>query len=405
MDKVNGHYFLFSVTSSQAVVNYAHKHAASNNSATSDNEEEDSDVSSQVISTKQVLINEEKTAEEERKTRWKWNSEKVSSLIHCLFEYKTRKDFEGKDMESDLIKLYEDIRKEMAKMYPEEDFGPEEISECPEGANDQEKVLLQEMISQQKKSIKAGYGRIKCRVKMIRQNFKKAIVEGTRSGSGKLIMENWEQLVFIWGGCPSVNRIEGAVMSLEPDGIFDEGSDFEDYIAEAETSSKDNSTENSDTDVSAYPKKRMPHKQTDVTVDQPPQKTAKLVDNKRSKMEKPLSAQQRDQVMVRIAKEELELKKKNAEILSQTAQGMEKMVETMAQSLNSLGQQLGNGLMLLAQAMGNNQQYPPQTSYFQHFNQYGQRAQEYGANSTSYINMLNNPPASFQPERNSPHLD
>ena len=109
--------------------------------------------------------------------------------------------------------------------------------------------------------------------------------------------------------------------------------------------------------------------------------------------------------MVRIAKEELELKKKNAEILSQTAQGMEKIVETMAQSLNSLGQQLGNGLMLLAQAMGNNQQYPPQTSYFQHSNQYGQRAQEYGANSTSYINMLNNPPASFQPERNSPHLD
>ena len=72
----------------------------------------------------------------------------------------------------------------------------------------------------------------------------------------------------------------------------------------------------------------------------------KMKDNKRLKLEKPLSALQRDQVMVRIAREELEVKKRNAGILEQLAKGMEKMVETMAQSLNSFGQHLGNGFTL-----------------------------------------------------------
>ena len=39
------------------------------------------------------------------------------------------------------------------------------------------------------------------------------MVDGTRSGSGKLIVENWDQLISIWGGCPSVKKIHGAVVS------------------------------------------------------------------------------------------------------------------------------------------------------------------------------------------------
>lgn len=62
----------------------------------------------------------------------------------------------------------------------------------------------------------------------------------------------------------------------------------------------------------------------------------KLCDNKRKKLEKNLSTQQRDQIMVKVAKEELELKKKNAETLEKSVKGMEAMVETMAQSLNNL---------------------------------------------------------------------
>ena len=109
-------------------------------------------------------------------------------------------------------------------------------------------------------------------------------------------------------------------------------------------------------------------------VDEP--KKIKVSENKRRKLEKPLSAQQRDQVMVKVAKEELELKKKNAEILDRTAKGMETMVQTMAQSINNLGEHLGNGLLMLAQAMTNlNQQYQPMNHPYAQFNHGHQPAQ------------------------------
>ena len=40
------------------------------------------------------------------------------------------------------------------------------------------------------------------KIKEIRQNFSNAITTGTRSGSGKLVLENYDKLVQIWGGSP-----------------------------------------------------------------------------------------------------------------------------------------------------------------------------------------------------------
>ena len=61
--------------------------------------------------------------------RWKWTDEMVESLILCLHEHKGKQDYQGKDMEADLVTLYEEIRKMMAEMYPPESFGPAEITE------------------------------------------------------------------------------------------------------------------------------------------------------------------------------------------------------------------------------------------------------------------------------------
>ena len=55
----------------------------------------------------------------------------------------------------------------------------------------------------------------------MRRSSKKSVVDGTRSGSGGLIIENWDQLVSIWGGCPSVKQIQGVVMSRPNDDIMD----------------------------------------------------------------------------------------------------------------------------------------------------------------------------------------
>ena len=59
---------------------------------------------------------------EAKTTRWRWNDEMIDSLILCLHDYKIKKDFEGKDMESDLIKMYEEIRQMMAVLYPPDHF-------------------------------------------------------------------------------------------------------------------------------------------------------------------------------------------------------------------------------------------------------------------------------------------
>ena len=153
--------------------------------------------------------------------RWKWTEEKLDALVSCLHDYKIQKDFDGKDMESDLIQLYEDIRKMMARRFPGEDFGPEATTIIPSKISESERALLQRDIVIEKKEIKVGYNRIKYRVKQLRQNFKKAVVDRTRSGSGRLIIENWDHLVSIWGGCPTVNQIKGAVVSSPDDEIMD----------------------------------------------------------------------------------------------------------------------------------------------------------------------------------------
>ena len=129
------------------------------------------------------------------KSRWKWNEEKVESLIMCLHKYKIKKDYEGKDMEADLVKLYEDIRQMMASMYPAENFGPEEVAGIPEGLDDNERIRHERYNTEEKRLIRVGHGWVKGRIKSLRQNFKRAVIEGTRSGSGKLLSNNWDRLV------------------------------------------------------------------------------------------------------------------------------------------------------------------------------------------------------------------
>ena len=101
----------------------------------------------------------EKEEKKERKNavcvpRWKWTEEKLDALVSCLYDYKIQKDFDGKDMESDLIQLYEDIRKMMARMFPGGDFGPEATTIIPSEISESERALLQRDIVIEKKEIK-----------------------------------------------------------------------------------------------------------------------------------------------------------------------------------------------------------------------------------------------------------
>ena len=47
--------------------------------------------------------------------------------------------------------------------------------------------------------IPTNYGK----VKEVRQDYRKAVASGRRSGCGKLICENWDTLKTLWGGSPA----------------------------------------------------------------------------------------------------------------------------------------------------------------------------------------------------------
>ena len=115
-----------------------------------------------------------------------------------------------------------------------------------------------------------------------------------------------------------------------------------------------------------------------------------LTDNKRGKLEKPLSALQRDQVMLRVAKEELETKKENAATLKESSKSMEKSMEMMAQAINSLGQQVGNGLMMIAQSLSANNLPMAHTHVYPRYEH--QQRQQFPANTSrerSFGSMMN----------------
>ena len=100
---------------------------------------------------------------------------------------------------------------EMQQVYNAE-FGPQEA----------EKLLNTEMTKEEKdahikkaklqrEQIKKGYGRVQEKIKEIRQNFSSAVVNGRRSGSGKIVFEHYDKLVKIYGGTASSEPINAGV--------------------------------------------------------------------------------------------------------------------------------------------------------------------------------------------------
>jgi len=58
---------------------------------------------------------------------------------------------------------------------------------------------------------------VKQKIKDIRQDYRKAVTDGRRSGSGKIVCENWDTLKLLWGSSPSTTSITNAVESFSED--------------------------------------------------------------------------------------------------------------------------------------------------------------------------------------------
>ena len=147
-----------------------------------------------------------KRKEGEKKKCFRWTDEMHTSLIEALKDYKVSCEYNNVDFDADKTLQYKTLRKEMAKRFNTKDspFGPVDVSERPPGElNEDEKKRYTAMVKDEKKLILQGYNRVLEKVKILRQGFSKAVTAGTRSGSGKLVYDQYDNLRNIWGGSPN----------------------------------------------------------------------------------------------------------------------------------------------------------------------------------------------------------
>ena len=125
----------------------------------------------------------------------------VEELIRCLAEQKSLYDFKDLDFEADLVQLYTNIRVMMAERYSEnKEFGPVSEKEIEDDLTAAEIAKAKIKREEEKKAIRAGYVRIKAKAKEIRQNYRKAVTEGQRLGSGRVACDHWQELKPLLGG-------------------------------------------------------------------------------------------------------------------------------------------------------------------------------------------------------------
>ena len=152
-----------------------------------------------------------------KEKRFQWNKgDKIENLIRCLGNYKAQMEYKNVDFNTDKVKQYEAVREAMARIYEEEPtfFGPPVITPMPaplDQVDEGEMAEIQKRQKIDKELIKKGYTRVQEKLKEIRQNFAIAVTSGSRSGSGKIVLEYFDQLKQIWGGSPSTEPLSCGV--------------------------------------------------------------------------------------------------------------------------------------------------------------------------------------------------
>ena len=151
---------------------------------------------------------------EKSQTAFQWTPEMIQHLILCLKEYKTEMDYKNIDFNSDVVVMYSKLRERMALEFDEECFGPVGLPEadCDTMTVEQEKKFQTE-VGLAKSLIKKGYNRIKEKIRAIRKCYNKAVTNGTRSGSEKIVQEYYDQLAEIWKGSPATEQLGFGISS------------------------------------------------------------------------------------------------------------------------------------------------------------------------------------------------
>lgn len=250
----------------------------------------------------------------------------------------------------------------MQQVYTVE-FGPQEAEKVlnTEMTKEEKDIHIKEA-KRQREQIKKGYGRIQEKVKEIRQNFSSAMVNGRRSGSGKVVFQHYDRLVKIYGGTASSEPINTGV-DTDTFNCLNESGESE-FIVENEILGDDLSVDLSDC-ATASTSDTNKRKAEDACV--------KLIDNKRKHMERNLSAAQRDQILLKESRDEMNFKKEMTEVMKESSRNTSNAITQMTTAIENIGTGLARSIEMLAtvfshQQQQQNQQWAPQPAQFHNFN-------------------------------------
>ena len=207
------------------------------------------------------------------------------------------------------------------------------------------------------------YSRIQEKLKEIRQDFSKAVTSGSRSGSGKIVLQFYDQLVQIWGGSPAT---EPLAFGTSTDGMNN-----------ATNPEAPPSSEEEDCDDNILPIRKRTSSENPVP---------KLIDNKRKHVERQHSASQCDQILINESTE-TQLKKKDvAEAIRQANDTFGQCMQQMSMYILQVAQGLTRSVAMMSQAMvGQNTpyQYTNQVAS----NSFNQLSTPYHINRMQYSNL------------------
>ena len=170
---------------------------------------------------------------------------------------------------------------------------------------------MKKEINIQKALIVKGKSGIQEKTKETRQSFSKALVSGSRSGSGKLVLEHCEKLVSIRGGSVNIEPLSFGICNGELD---DEHQEFsadlgvqEDNSNERTDNSQDESDSDPDVDTGNSKETLMPANTGKRKVGG--SIVPRLIYDKRKHLERNLSTAQKDQLFMKKMKNDAEFRK------------------------------------------------------------------------------------------------
>ena len=232
---------------------------------------------------------------------------------------------------------------------------------------------------------KKGKNRVIEKTKEIRQLFSKAVVSGSRSGSGKIVFEYYNTLVRIWGGSatsqPLLFGISSSTNMLADIEIMndDSSSSSDDNESNVTEDYDENQPKkslhviNNGNDGSCDKTDNLPQKRNSVTGNDNGNVVPKLIDNKRKHLEKTLSAAQRGQLTMKDIKGDAEFWQSLAQVMRESNETFSKSIKEISKSMSDLSKGLCSSMGLLAKSLGS-QNLPPQ--HLPHQNIYYQQYQQ-----------------------------